>query len=415
MRKRLIALLEAVVFKIRLVDIENEREARYQIERVGSDQAGVAAMFRKTMTINLKVYNLKLPQAHILKQEMLAIGGDTAVAREVLVGGVERTDVLIIGTLKQLYELCRRLLRQPFSMKKLAEEIREILSNIGKDKFIWKIRDRELLLGEKTIIMGILNVTPDSFSDGGLYIDKDKAIKHGIELFESGAEIIDVGGESTRPFAEPVLADEEIRRVIPVVEALKNYNKNIIVSVDTYKSETAKRALEAGADIINDISGLTFDSNMKHVVSQYKAGLVLMHTRGTPQEMQKNTEYADFMGEAVESLNKSIKDALDAGIEKERIVIDPGIGFGKSFEHNLFILKKLREFSIFGLPILVGTSRKSFLGKITGKDASLRDDETMVSVGIAIINGAHIVRVHEVKRMVDAVKVADAIRNAQMF
>ncbi len=404
-----------MLFKIRLVNIENEREARYQIERVGSDQGGVAAMFRKTMTINLKIYNLKLPQAHILKQEMLAIGGDTAVAREVLVGGVDRTDVLIIGTLKQFYELCRRLLRQPFSMKKLSEEIREVLSNIGKDKFIWKIRDRELPLGEKTIIMGILNVTPDSFSDGGLYLDKDKAIKHGIELFESGAEIIDIGGESTRPFAEPVSADEEIMRVIPVVEALKNYNKNIIVSVDTYKSETAKRALEAGADIINDISGLTFDSNMKHVVSKYKAGLILMHTRGTPQEMQKNTEYADFMGEVIESLSKSIKDAVDAGVEKERIVIDPGIGFGKSFEHNLFILKKLREFSIFGLPILVGTSRKSFLGKITGKDASLRDDETMVSVGIAIMNGAHIVRVHEVKRMVDAVKVADAIKNAKIF
>ncbi len=403
------------LFKIRKIDISSEKEARLQIERIGSDQGGVASMFRKTMTINLKVYNLKLPQAHILKQEMLAIGGDAAVDRAVLVGGVERTDVLIMGTLKQYYELCRRLLRQPFSMKKLSEEIREILSNISKDKFLWKVKDKEIELGQKTLIMGVLNVTPDSFSDGGLYIDKQKAFKHAIDLYENGADIIDIGGESTRPFAEPVDVEEEISRVVPVIEMIKNHNKDILVSVDTYKSETAKRALEAGADIINDISGLNFDENMSKVVADNKAGLIIMHTRGKPQDMQKNTEYEDFMGELIESLNNSIGRAKEAGIEKDRIVIDPGIGFGKKFEHNLFILKKLREFSIFGLPILIGTSRKSFLGKITGKEAYHRDDETMVSVGIAIINGAHIVRVHEVKRMKDAVKVADAIKNADIF
>ena len=403
------------MFKIRKIDISSEKEARLQIERIGSDQGGVASMFRKTMTINLKVYNLKLPQAHILKQEMLAIGGDAAVDRAVLVGGVERTDVLIMGTLKQYYELCRRLLRQPFSMKKLSEEIREILSNISKDKFLWKVKDKEIELGQKTLIMGVLNVTPDSFSDGGLYIDKQKAFKHAIDLYENGADIIDIGGESTRPFAEPVDVEEEISRVVPVIEMIKNHNKDILVSVDTYKSETAKRALEAGADIINDISGLNFDENMSKVVADNKAGLIIMHTRGKPQDMQKNTEYEDFMGELIESLNNSIGRAKEAGIEKDRIVIDPGIGFGKKFEHNLFILKKLREFSIFGLPILIGTSRKSFLGKITGKEAYHRDDETMVSVGIAIINGAHIVRVHEVKRMKDAVKVADAIKNADIF
>ncbi len=403
------------MFKIRKIDISSEKEARLQIERIGSDQGGVASMFRKTMTINLKVYNLKLPQAHILKQEMLAIGGDAAVDRAVLVGGVERTDVLIMGTLKQYYELCRRLLRQPFSMKKLSEEIREILSNISKDKFLWKVKDKEIELGQKTLIMGVLNVTPDSFSDGGLYIDKQKAFKHAIDLYENGADIIDIGGESTRPFAEPVDVEEEISRVVPVIEMIKNHNKDILVSVDTYKSETAKRALEAGADIINDISGLNFDENMSRVVADNKAGLIIMHTRGKPQDMQKNTEYEDFMGELIESLNNSIGRAKEAGIEKDRIVIDPGIGFGKKFEHNLFILKKLREFSIFGLPILIGTSRKSFLGKITGKEAYHRDDETMVSVGIAIINGAHIVRVHEVKRMKDAVKVADAIKNADIF
>ncbi|MCX7770572.1 MAG: dihydropteroate synthase [Proteobacteria bacterium] len=403
------------MFKIRKIDIANEKEARFQIEKIGSDQGGIASMFRKTMTLNLKIYNLKLPQAHILKQEMLAIGGDTAVNRAVLVGGVERSDVLIMGTLKQYYELCRRLLRQPFSMKKLSEEIRQILSNINKEKFVWKIRDREIEIGERTLIMGVVNVTPDSFSDGGLYTDKEKAFKHAINLYQEGADILDIGGESTRPFAEPVSAEEEITRVVPVIEMIKNYNKDIIVSVDTYKSETAKKALEAGADIVNDISGLNFDENMKKVVAEKRAGIILMHTRGKPQEMQKDTEYEDFMGEVIESLSNSINKAVEAGIERERIVIDPGIGFGKKFEHNLYILKKLKEFSIFGLPILIGPSRKSFLGKITGKEAHERDDETMVSVGIGIISGAHIVRVHEVKRMRDAVKVADAIRNADIY
>lgn len=403
------------LFKVRKIDISSEREARFQLEKIGADQGGIASMFRKTMTINLKVYNLKLPQAHILKQEMLAIGGDTAVNRAVLVGGVERSDVLIMGTLKQYYELCRRLQRQPFSMKKLSEEIRQILANISKEKYLWKVKEKEIELGQKTLIMGVVNVTPDSFSDGGLYVDKEKAFKHALELYENGADIIDIGGESTRPFAEPVDVEEEIRRVIPVIEMIKNHNKNILVSVDTYKSETAKKALEAGADIVNDISGLNFDENMKDVVAESGAGLILMHTRGKPQDMQKDTEYEDFMGEVIDYLASSINKAVDAGIERERIVIDPGIGFGKKFEHNLFILKKLKEFSIFGLPILIGTSRKSFLGKITGKEASERDDETMVSVGIAIANGAHIVRVHEVKRMRDAVKVADAIKNAEIF
>lgn len=403
------------LFKVRKIDISNEREARFHLEKIGADQGGIASMFRKTITINLKVYNLKLPQAHILKQEMLAIGGDAAVNRAVLVGGVERSDVLIMGTLKQYYELCRRLLRQPFSMKKLSEEIRQILTNISKETFIWRVKGKEIELGKKTLIMGVVNVTPDSFSDGGLYVDKEKAFEHALELYENGADIIDIGGESTRPFAEPVDVEEEITRVIPVIEMIKNHNKDILVSVDTYKSETAKKALEAGADIVNDISGLNFDENMKDVVAESGAGLILMHTRGKPQDMQKDTEYEDFMGEVIDYLANSINKAVDAGIERERIVIDPGIGFGKKFEHNLFILKKLKEFSIFGLPILIGTSRKSFLGKITGKEASERDDETMVSVGIAIANGAHIVRVHEVKRMRDAVKVADAIKNANIF
>lgn len=403
------------MFNIRLVNIAKCYEGRKEIEKIGSDRGGVAAMFRKTRTINLKIHNLKLPQAHILKQEMLAIGGDAAVAREVLTGAVSHTDVLVMGTMKQLYELCRRLVLQPFSMKKLSSEIKEILANIEKKEFLWKVKGRELLLGKKTLIMGILNVTPDSFSDGGLYVSKEKAVKRAMEMLEEGADIIDVGGESTRPFAESVPVEEEKRRIIPVIEEIRKRSSDCIISVDTYKAETAYAALSSGADIVNDISGLTFDSAMKEVVAKNDAGLIIMHTRGKPQEMQKDTNYEDFMEEVIFSLNTSLSTAIEAGLPKENIVIDPGIGFGKSYEHNLFIIRNLVEFAIFGLPILVGTSRKSFIGMITGKEAAFRDDGTMATIAIAIANGAHIVRVHDVKKAKDVVLVADAIKNAELF
>lgn len=403
------------MFNIRLVNILKCYEARTQIEKIGSDRGGVAAMFRKTRTVNLKIHNLKLPQAHILKQEMLAIGGDTAVAREVLTGAVERTDVLVIGTVKQLYELCRRLLLQPFSMKKLSAEIKEILSYIEKKEFVWKVKNREVVLGKKTLLMGILNVTPDSFSDGGMYQTKEQAVKRAMEMIDEGVDIIDVGGESTRPFADFIPAEEEKRRIIPVIEEIRKRNPEILISVDTYKADTATAALTAGADIVNDISGLTFDEGMKDVVARHNAGLIVMHTRGKPQDMQKDTNYEDFMEEVLGSLSNSITMAVQAGVSRDNIVVDPGIGFGKAFEHNLFILKNLVEFSIFGLPILIGPSRKSFIGKITGKDAAFRDEGTMAAIAIGIANGAHIVRVHDVKKAKDIVLVADAIKNAELF
>lgn len=398
------------MFNIRLVKIDSEKEARYQIERVGADKGGVASMFRKTITINLKIHNLRIPQANILKQEMLAIGGDAAVAREVLINGCEKTDVLLMGTLKQFHYLCKKLLLQPFSMKRLSVEIKEILSNIEKKEYQWKVRDRVIELGRKTLLMGVLNVTPDSFSDGGLFFSKDSAIRQAERLIEEGADIIDIGGESTRPGAEEVSTEEEIKRVIPVVETLRKRFDNILISVDTYKSEVADVALSAGADIINDISGLHFDANLGYVVSKYKAGLILMHTRGKPTEMQKNLIYEDFMKEVLSYLRSSIDKAVSAGISMDSLVLDPGIGFGKSYEHNLFILKKLEEFRVFGLPLLIGTSRKSFIGKILDKEAKDRDLGTLATIAIAIQNGANIVRVHNVAMAKDVVMVSDAIK-----
>ncbi len=403
------------MFNIRLVDIKSEKEARYHIDRVGSDRGGVAAMFRKTMTVNLKIHDLKVPQAHILKQEMLAIGGDAAVSRDVLVNRCDRTDVLLMGTIKQMHLLCKKLLLQPFSMKRLSVEIKEILSNLEKSSFEWKVRDKIIELGKKTLIMGIVNVTPDSFSDGGSFFKEEDALNQVERLVKSGAHIIDIGGESTRPGAEPVPAEEEIKRILPIVKAVKKRFPDILVSVDTYKSEVAKTTLDVGADIINDISGLHFDDQLAHIVARYGAGLIVMHTRGRPHEMQKNLDYQDFMKELLGYLRESVDRALNAGVEKERLVIDPGIGFGKSYEHNLFILNRLNEFKVLGLPVLVGSSRKSFIGNILGKDALERDLGTMATVAIAIANGASIVRVHNVEMARDIVLVSDEIRASSFF
>ncbi|MDA8090580.1 MAG: dihydropteroate synthase [Nitrospiraceae bacterium] len=265
---------------------------------------------------------------------------------------------------------------------------------------------------QRTFIMGILNVTPDSFSDGGLYADPSKAVDHALKMAEAGADIIDIGGESTRPGSLPVYAELEIRRTVPVIEALRK-RSSLPVSIDTYRSDVARAALEAGADIINDISGMRFDSEMPGVAARYKAPVVLMHIKGTPGDMQKNPVYEALIPEIIDYLRGSIHIAMEAGVEREKLVIDPGIGFGKTVSHNLEILKNLETFTGLGLPILAGPSRKAFIGNILGGlPANERLEGTLAAISIAVMNGANIVRVHDVRQAVRAVKIADAIKRA---
>jgi len=262
---------------------------------------------------------------------------------------------------------------------------------------------------KRTLVMGILNVTPDSFSDGGTYFDPDAAVSRGIEMAEQGADIIDVGGESTRPGAEPIDAEEEIRRVVPVIKQLA-VRTGIPISIDTYRSQTAAAALDSGASIINDISAMTFDANMKHLAAERKCPIVLMHIKGTPQNMQQNPHYENVIEEIIAWLKARIEEAESAGIDKQAIIIDPGIGFGKTVEHNLEILNKLDRFRALGKPILVGVSRKRMIGEILGGlPVEERLEGTAAAVAISIANGANIVRVHDVKEMARVVKVADAI------
>ncbi len=276
-------------------------------------------------------------------------------------------------------------------------------------------------LGKRTHIMGILNITPDSFSDGGKFFDPAAALDQAEKMVEQGADIIDIGGESTRPFSEPVPSDEEIRRVVPVIEKLAS-KLSIPISIDTSKSEVAKKALDAGASIINDIYALRRDPEMGKVASRYKVPVILMHMKGTPENMQVKPEYENLMGEIYSFFEKIIDNAVKKGIPKSNIIIDPGIGFGKTIYHNLCLINNIDKFHPLGVPVLVGSSRKFFIRQLLKnkdqKDMNPLDPAvetgTQASVAAAVLRGAHIVRVHNVANTVSTIKITDAIKAAKV-
>lgn len=270
-------------------------------------------------------------------------------------------------------------------------------------------RGYELDLSKKTHLMGVLNITPDSFSDGGLFFDKDSAIERGIKIEKEGADIIDIGGESTRPGSVSVSVDEELRRVIPVVETLAP-RVSCPISIDTNKPRVAEEAIKAGASLINNVMGTDLDRRMAAVAAKSGAPIILMHIKGKPRTMQDSPIYEDLVGEIISDLKNSIAIAEDCGVDPKKIIIDPGIGFGKTLQHNLEILKKLEAFTVLGKPILVGPSRKSFIGAVL--DIKMPNKclmGTAAAAAIAIINGADIIRVHDIKEMVQVSKLTDAV------
>jgi dihydropteroate synthase len=268
-------------------------------------------------------------------------------------------------------------------------------------------------LEKKTHVMGVLNVTTDSFSDGGLFLEREKAVVHGITMAEEGADFIDVGGESSRPFSERVSIDEEMERVIPVIEGLSR-EISVPISIDTCKEAVAREALKAGASIINDVSALRFDPVLASVAAESGVPVILMHMKGTPETMQKSPEYQDLIEEIKEFLEDAVRRAAMAGVREDLILVDPGIGFGKTFDHNLQILKQLSSFSSLEKPILIGTSNKAFIGEILGKKADERVTGTMATVAVAAMQGAHVVRVHNVREAVETVKMVDAIKRGRV-
>src|SRR5580700_9911737 len=280
--------------------------------------------------------------------------------------------------------------------------------------FQWHVGSRVLELGRRTLIMGVVNVTPDSFSDGGKYIDAAEAVAHGERLFDEGATIIDVGGESTRPGSEVVSEDEERRRVLPVIRDLKQRRPQAVISVDTYKAGVARAAVEAGAEIVNDVSGFRWDKHMIKTLAELKCGAVMMHMRGRPEEWRNLPPVADVVMLVKRELREWVDFAVTKGVKRETIVLDPGFGFGKSFEQNYPLLKRFDELHGLRYPLLAGVSRKSFIGRAlarNGKDATLEDRllGTIAAEAAVILKGAHIIRTHDVRACADAVRIADIV------
>ena len=397
---------------MKIIRIENSQEAVAVFKKIGVDPYGIDAMAPKTINLNILIENQPCKIANIMKQEMLSIGGDAAVAKGSVSCSVPVSDILIMGTLKQISALAKKIEKQPFGLTLIARDISEILINISNNEYIWKTSRRKINLGDKTMIMGILNVTPDSFSDGGLFYSQQKAVQHGLQLADEGADIIDIGGESTRPGAKAVSAAIELKRVLPVIESLVKQVK-IPISIDTKKELVARQAVAAGAEIVNDISSLHGDKKMAKTVKETGAAIILMHMRGTPKNMQKgDLVYADLMGEITNYLKQSSEKAIKAGIEKDCLVVDPGIGFGKTPQDNYKIIKNLSELKILGLPVMIGTSRKSFIDKLIGGEPQHRLEGTAATVAAAIMNGCHIVRVHDVAVMKKVAAVTDALVHA---
>ena len=397
-------------FKIRALNIKTRQEGLKEFEKIGAAAAGSHIMVDKIFPISLKIRGIDPLAANILKQEMLARGGDVVTSRDLLMKTSGKADVIIQGTIKSIKSLTGKIKLQQFGLKALSCDLRSYINKLDENKKKGKliIGKKEFNLNEDTLVMGILNVTPDSFYDGGYYFGKDKACRRAETIVKEGAQIIDVGGMSTRPGSLPVSPEEEVERIIPVIEYIsKNYD--ILISADTYRSEVARRAIEAGAHIINDISGLSMDSDMVKVIAEGGVSVVIMHIKGTPENMQKNPEYENVIDEIYDYLEDKAGTAIDSGIKPGKIIVDPGIGFGKTLEHNLEILNKVYEFRMMGYPVLIGASRKSFIGSILDLPAEERLDGSLAAAVCSVIGGVNILRVHDAAETIRAVKIAKRI------
>jgi dihydropteroate synthase len=394
---------------MRVLDLKSREELIREMKRLGADPPGIGLMFPKGLTRAIRLSDVPCKIANLLKQELLSRGGDCAVSHGTLTHSVETTDVLMLATERQYRKLIRKLKRQNFfDLLRLSDALLKCVRHMNRTRYPVQLGERTVDLGCRTHVMGILNVTPDSFSDGGLTLDPENACARALALSAAGADVIDVGGESTRPGAAQVSEAEELARVLPVVERLQPHGE-LCISVDTYKARVAERAIAAGARMINDISGLRFDPEMAPVLADGRVAVVLMHIKGTPRDMQQDPVYEDVMGEIIAYLEGSMEIAVAAGIREEHILVDPGIGFGKRLQDNLDILKRLSELKVLGRPIVLGTSRKAFIGAILDLPVSQRVEGTAATVTLGIFNGANMVRVHDVAEMVRVVRMTDAV------
>lgn len=393
-------------FNPRIIEIKDIVDAERELHQIDCDVMGVKIMSAKSVFRIIKLDNITAKAANLLKQTFLAKGGEVAIARGCADLSISHTSVLICATIKQYRMAIAQLKLQPWGLPMIANEIERILNNDNttiQREYRWPNCKLSITPG-RTVIMGILNITPDSFSDGGKYNTIDKSIQRVEQMISDGVDIIDIGAESTRPYgnSQKISADEELERLLPVLEKILSVT-NVPISIDTYKSKVAEAALEAGAHIINDIWGLQADANMADVIAKYQVPVIVMHN-------QNNSEYCgDVVTNILDFLRTSIQIGLKAGVRQPNFIVDPGIGFGKTASQNLQIMTKLYQLRVLGCPILLGSSRKRFLGQVMDLDISERVEGTAATVAIGIQQGVNIIRVHDVKEMVRVARTTDAI------
>lgn len=368
---------------------------RKNFQNIGCSKSGIDIISSKLQNHTIFFENISLAKALVLKQEMLVSGGDAALSESAIKGDSKKQDIYLTGSKRVFKRVATRLSEQGSWLN----EERKVLENLlysTTQKMLFKVKERKFM-SDKTYIMGILNITPDSFSDGGKYDNLESALVKAMELEEQGADIIDIGGESSRPGAKEVSLEEEIHRVIPLIKKIREESK-IPISIDTYKPEVARQAMEAGADIINYIKGYSIDSKMLDVVEEHECPFVLMHMRGTPENMQQKTDYNALMGDMISEITPVYDKLMDLLGNPGKIIIDPGIGFGKTVEDNWKIIKELQTLKVMGSPVLLGASRKSFIGKTFSIDnMHERDIITSFISQFAIQSGVNFIRVHNVE------------------
>lgn len=363
-------------------------DLKAEIAYIGFDKSYLAKATDKFNYRNIKVYGLTPAQANILKQTALSVGADCATHREVITGKIEKSDCILGGSLSQISKIAEKLRFQPFNLKALGAIL----------------LDNSYRRPRATKIMGILNITEDSFSDGGVYLDPTKAFEHFKEMVKDGADIIDIGAESTKPYSEPVDPQVQLERILPLLELVKKEKIKIPISIDTRSSLVAEKCIKAGASIINDVSGMTYDWCMADVVAKYGVNVIIQHSKGLPQNMQDKPVYKNLMDDIFLDLMQKIDFAETKGISKDKIIVDPGIGFGKTREHNFEILRRFDELHALGCPVLLGLSRKSILD-MQYEDNEIKDIFTVALNSIAIEHNADIIRVHNVKLHKQLVKM----------
>jgi len=389
-----------------LIDVTSVTDLRRHLGEIDIPDEEAGPITDRFLYCTLKLEGVDTRAANLILTAIEALGGSIAMRKAAREFTVRETDVIVSGSRHVFRLLAARLKGEPYGLDGIASELTACMTG-GARLMTWG--KRSLDFSRKTYVMGILNCTPDSFYPGSRATTLKDALASGREMIDAGVDIIDVGGESTRPGSDPVRAEEEIRRVIPVVQALRGIS-DVIISIDTRKREVAERALDAGADIVNDISGLRHNEDLANLVARRKVPIVLMHMRGTPKTMQKNPLYRNTISEILRELEPSVTAALGAGIARDMIIIDPGIGFGKRVQDNLRIIRELGSLKSLAFPILVGLSRKGFIGELLDRPVEKRLIGTVTANTLAILNGANIIRVHDVADAVEMVKIIDSVR-----